>query len=69
MRLASTFRTVAAGCNALGALLMAQAVFPGSAQPFAHVRTDGASAVAVPVGSLCQLAPHLLTNDDVTWGS
>ncbi|ARX80674.1 hypothetical protein SMD44_00072 [Streptomyces alboflavus] len=41
MRLTPTFRTVAAGCIALGALLMAQAVSPDSAQAIAQDVTWG----------------------------
>ncbi|MFD7921895.1 hypothetical protein ACFV3R_22030 [Streptomyces sp. NPDC059740] len=69
MRRTATFETVAAGSIALGALLMAQAVSPGSAQPSAHVRADGAAAVTVPTGGLSRTTAGPIGNDDVTWGS
>ncbi|MFI1596403.1 MULTISPECIES: hypothetical protein [Streptomyces] len=69
MRLTPTFRTVAAGSIALCALLMAQAVSPGSAQAFAQVRTESTSATTVPTGDLSQLTPDVMHSNDVTWGS
>ncbi|MEV0254635.1 hypothetical protein AB0H82_10265 [Streptomyces sp. NPDC050732] len=69
MRLTPTFRTVAAGCIALGALLMAQAVSPDSAQAFAQVRSESTSATTVPAGDLSQLTPDVMHSTDVTWGS
>lgn len=69
MRLTPTFRTVAAGCIALGALLMAQAVSPDSAQASAQVRPESTSAATVPAGDLSPLIPGVMHSADVTWGS
>ncbi|WJV44095.1 hypothetical protein [Streptomyces flavofungini] len=69
MRLTPTFRTVAAGCIALGALLMAQAVSPDSAQAIAQVCSKGMSAATVPTGGLSQPTPDMMHSADVTWGS
>ncbi|QES32450.1 hypothetical protein DEJ48_02665 [Streptomyces venezuelae] len=69
MRLTPTFRTVAAGCIALGALLMAQAVSPDSAQASAQVRSESTSAATASAGDLSQLIPGVMHSADVTWGS
>ncbi|MFI1680600.1 hypothetical protein [Streptomyces sp. NPDC020607] len=69
MRLTPTFRIVAAGSIALGALLMAQAVSPGSAQASPQVRSESTSAATVPTGDLSQLIPDMMHSADVTWGS
>ncbi|MFK4066832.1 hypothetical protein [Streptomyces sp. NPDC029674] len=69
MRLTPTFRTVAAGCIALGALLMAQAVSPDSAHAFAQVRSESTSTATLPAGDLSQLTPDVMHSADVTWGS